>query len=132
MAVVLLDTDVVSFILKADTRTDLYMPYLEGQTLALCFMTVAELFQWAAVRQWGPSRTGQLEMTLQKYVVLPFDFSLCRRWGEIRAGCRAAGQPISPQDAWIAASALYYKLPLVTHNPADFTGVKDLQLITAA
>lgn len=95
MAVVLLDTDVVSFILKADTRADLYMPHLEGQTLALCFMTVAELFQWAAVRKWGASRTGQLEMMLQKYVVLPFDFALCRRWGEIRAGCRATGQPIS-------------------------------------
>ncbi len=96
MAVLLLDTDVISFLLKSDTRAELYRPYLGRQSLALCFMTVAELFQWAAVRQWGPGRTRQLELTLQNYVVLPFDFELCRHWGEIRAGCRAAGQPISP------------------------------------
>lgn len=47
MKTILLDTNVVSFILKGDPRMDLYTPHLRGCKPALSFMTVAELFQWA-------------------------------------------------------------------------------------
>jgi tRNA(fMet)-specific endonuclease VapC len=132
MDVILLDTSVVSFLIKGDSRAQSYAPYLQNRRMALSFMTVAELFQWAAVRKWGQGRIAQLELTLQDYVILPFDIALCRLWGEIRARCRAAGRPISPQDAWIAATALQYHLPLATHNPSDFETVEGIELITGA
>ena len=50
--VVIVDTDVVSFLFKGDTRAQLYRPHLQGRTLALSFMTVAELYQWAYIRNW--------------------------------------------------------------------------------
>lgn len=130
MDAVLLDTSVVSLMLKGDSRAADYAPYLRNRRLAISFMTVAELYQWAAVRKWGPWRLRELEASLQRFVVLPFDMAICRWWGEIRASCRAAGRPISPQDAWIAAAALHHRLPLVTHNPGDFTAIQDLELIT--
>ena len=65
------------------------------------------------------------------YIVLSFDIALCQLWGETRAKRRAIGKPISPEDAWIAATALQYKLPLVTHNPTDFEAIDDLEVITA-
>jgi tRNA(fMet)-specific endonuclease VapC len=68
----------------------------------------------------------QLEMSIQGYVILPFDIALCRLWGEVRAQCRTAGRPIFPQDAWVAATALRHGLPLVTHNPRDFEAVEEL------
>lgn len=129
---ILLDTNVVSFLLKEDTWAKIYAPYLEGRILILSFMTVAELFQWAIIRNWGAQRMEQLELTLQAYTVLPFDLSLCRKWGEIRAKCRAAGHPISPQDAWIAATALQYNLSLITHDSTDFAIVEGLRLISVA
>ena len=132
MNVVLLDTNIISFVLKEDSRAKSYAPHLENQRLAISFMTVAELFQWAAIRKWGARRTSQLEASLRNYIILPFDIALCRLWGEIRARCRAAGRPISPQDAWIAATALQYGLSLVTHNPADFEIIEELELITTA
>lgn len=132
MDIVLLDTNIVSFLLKSDSRAASYEPYLQGQQLAISFMTVAELFQWAAVRNWGTDRVHQLEQTLlETYTVLAFDINTCRLWGTVRAKCRSAGRPISPQDAWIAATALQHKLPLVTHNPVDFEIIEDLELITA-
>jgi len=77
-------------------------------------MTVAELYQWAAIRQWGTRRIKQLEQTLMTtYTVLSFDVALCQKWGEVRAIRRAMGKPISPEDAWIAATALQYDLTLV-------------------
>jgi predicted nucleic acid-binding protein len=42
------------------------------------------------------------------------------------------GQPIAPQDVWIAATALRYNLPLITHNPSDYQEIAGLTLITEA
>jgi len=35
---------------------------------------------------------------------------------------------IETADAWIAATALLYDVPLLTHNKADYLGVPGLQL----
>jgi predicted nucleic acid-binding protein len=125
---VLLDTNVVSFLLKGDTRAADYAPLLEGNRLGISFMTVAELFEWAAVRRWGQPRLGQLEQAIANYVVIPVDIALCRSWGQLRAQQRFAGTMISSQDAWIAATALHLSLPLVTHNPSDFQHIEGLDV----
>lgn len=130
MALFLIDTDIASFIFKGSDYADPYLPILSDQELALSFMTVAELFQWAILRQWGDRRLAQLEQYLSNYLVIPVDQSLCREWARIRSDRQRVGQPISPQDAWIAATALRYGLPLVTHNIKDFAGIENLQLIT--
>jgi predicted nucleic acid-binding protein len=80
---ILLDTNIISFLLKGDSRATLYAPHLQRRRLAISFMTVAELFQWAFVRDWGEPRRQALETSLQKYAILPFDIMLCRLWGEI-------------------------------------------------
>ena len=53
---VVVDTDVVSFLLKDDTRAQAYRPHLQDKLLALSFMTVAELYRWAYARRWGQAR----------------------------------------------------------------------------
>lgn len=129
MNVVLLDTDIVSFLFKGDKRLQLYTPHLKGQVLAVSFMTVAELFQWSSIRKWGAERNKKLEETLNHYLIFPCTIELCRTWGNVRAKCRGIGHPISAQDAWIAATALHYNIPLATHNISDFKNVEDLKLI---
>jgi predicted nucleic acid-binding protein len=37
---------------------------------------------------------------------------------------------MSEADAWIAATALAFAVPLVTHNPDDFKNVPGLTVIT--
>ena len=131
MNIVLLDTNIVSFMFKSDSRAQAYAPYVQGQRLAISFMTVAELYQWAAVHRWGNRRIRKLEQILQTtYTILTFDVALCQQWGEVRAMRRAMGRPISSEDAWIAATALQYNLPLITHNPKDFGGIPTLEIIT--
>ncbi len=97
MKSVLLDTNIVSFVFKRDSRAKLYEPHLLGKISGLSFMTVAELFQWAAVRNWSDHRTKKMEEELRKYLIFPFDINTCRLWGKIRANCRKIGQPISPK-----------------------------------
>ena len=132
MEVVLIDTDVVSFLFKGDSRISLYQSHLQNKVLAISFMTVAELYYWAYTRDWGQRRIGQLEAALRKYVVLPLDLELCKRWAEIRSVREVKGSPISVQDAWIAAAALRYEIPLVTHNVGDFGEIKGLTVISRA
>jgi predicted nucleic acid-binding protein len=43
---------------------------------------------------------------------------------------QAAGRRIETADAWIAATALLYNAPLVTHNGSDYLGVPGLKLIS--
>jgi|SRR6185437_2045271 len=132
MATVLLDTDVFSFFFKSDSRATAYAPLLQGQHLALSFMTVAELYQWTQVRKWGAKRVSALEQALTAYAILPSDDAMCRLWAQVRSERQSSGRPISHQDAWVAATALRFNLPLVTHNANDFTGITGLDIRTAA
>ncbi|MGB7084247.1 MAG: type II toxin-antitoxin system VapC family toxin [Phormidesmis sp.] len=129
MGLLLIDTDIASFIFKGSNYAEPYLPLLIAQELALSFMTVAELFQWAIIRQWGDRRLAKLEQYLANYLIIPVDQPLCRKWAKVRSDCQNAGRPISPQDAWIAATALRYDLPLVTHNSKDFLEIPDLRLL---
>jgi tRNA(fMet)-specific endonuclease VapC len=131
MPIILLDTDVFSFLLKGDSRANAYVTLVQGHRLAVAFMTVAELFQWAAVRKWGVRRTTQLEQALAACLIVPVDVEMCRIWGRVRAERQSAGRPMAPQDAWIAAATLRHKLPLVTHSASDYAGIAALDLRTS-
>jgi tRNA(fMet)-specific endonuclease VapC len=130
MTTLIVGTDVVSFLLKGDTRAQLYRPHLQDKTLALSFMTVAELYQWAYVRNWGDRKLTRLEEQLHRYVIVPFDNELCKQWASISVQRQRLGRPISVQDAWIAATALRHSCPLVTHNGDDFSDITDLEVIS--
>lgn len=131
MSTILLDTNIVSFIFKGDSRALDYEIHLKNHHLAISFMTVAELYQWAAIRQWGERRKSQLLETLQeRYILLSFNVLICQQWGTLRAERRRIGRPMSAEDAWIAATAIHYDLPLATHNPKDFQAIPNLEIIT--
>ena len=95
MTTVLVDTDVVSYLFKKDSRAALYAPRLLNNELAIAIMTVAELLQWAAIRRWGSRRVQQLEESLTRYTMLPVDLDVCRAWATVRAGCSVQGHPMN-------------------------------------
>ena len=132
MAAVVVDTNIVSFQFKRDTRAQLYDPHLIGKQCVLSFMTLAELDRWAVERNWGPARQARLDRHLSRFVIAFADRILCRWWAEACDRARRNGLPISATDAWIAATALAMAVPLVTHNPGDYAGVNGLTIISEA
>lgn len=128
MSTLLLDTNIVSFILKRDTRAAAYAPILYGNRLAISFMTAAELYQWSVARKWSMPRIQRLEQAIASYLLIPPDLELCRTWGQLRAERQALGLAIDSQDAWIAATGLRYTIPLVTHNPDHFRNIPGLDV----
>jgi len=128
---VAVDTDVISFFFKADTRAALYIPHLADKLLIASFMSLAELRQWALVKNWGDRRKSELEAFLkERYIVIQSDDNLCSVWAEVAGIAMKYGKPIDSADAWIAATALLYDVPLVTHNRVHFSGVEGLALIS--
>ncbi len=132
MPYVVVDTNVVSFISKRDTRARLFRRHLLGRTLLISFMTLAEVHAWALERRWGQARREQLAHHLERYAVHYPDSWLCERWAEVRHQIKRKGREIGIADGWIAATALYHSIPLVTHNPSDFADVSGLTLLRAA
>jgi tRNA(fMet)-specific endonuclease VapC len=131
MRVVIVDTDVVSYLYKKDTRGLLYEPHLASSLAAISIMTVAELDQWAIGRNWGPRLYGAMLQELKShYSVIHSSRPLCRKWAEVRESVRKSGRIIARSDAWIAATALLYDLPLITHNARHFEGVVGLNVIS--
>lgn len=125
-SMILLDTNIVSFVFRRDTRATLFARTLAGQGHAIAFVTLGELYQWPIERNFSPERRVALEQLLRSFVVLPFDDALARRWAEMSVQLKRAGCGISGSDGWIAATALRYDLSLVTHNRAHFEGIPGL------
>ena len=123
---VLLDTDVASYLFKNSPRAGPFRPLLKGKRPALAFVSVAELFKWTIKRRWGPTKVAQLEASLRRYVVIPYDRDLAWSRARIVAACEDAGRPIAPSDAWVAAASLRYDVPLVTNNLKHIEAAKSL------
>ncbi len=123
------DTDVVSFLFKGDSRMDLYRPHLTGALMVISFMTVAELDEWAFIHNWGLARRARMDAFLDQFVIHPSDRALCRAWAAVRNQARRRGRPIEGADAWIAATALVHGIPLVSHNARHYAGIEGLVVI---
>jgi predicted nucleic acid-binding protein len=128
---VVCDTDAASFIVKDDPiRGPRYLRRLQGRSVVLPFAALAELRLGAAVRSWGPIRRARMEQFIQGCTVHYPDDAMCTLWAALVATLRRAGQQIGPHDAWVAATALYLGVPLITHNAAHYRDVAGLQVVT--
>jgi predicted nucleic acid-binding protein len=125
---VVLDTDVVSFLFKGDTRAQAYLPLLENRRWLISFMTEAELEQWALLANSSVQRREWLRIFLRRTAIVPSSHDLVLKWAEAMVVAKRAGRRIETADAWIAATALLYDAPLLTHNKTDYLGVPGVRL----
>ena len=130
-AKIILDTNIVSYLMKGGPLAEAYAPHVQGKLLAIAFITVGEMYFGAENKNWGERKRKELETTLHNFVVIPYDHEIARCYGRLMAERKRNGQPIAPNDAWIAACATRHAVPLVTHNARDFVGITSLEVITA-
>ena len=128
----LVDTDIISFTYKKDSRAAVYEAHLEGNFLIISFMTLAELNFWTLGNNWGERRKHNFAEFLKDYLVIYPDEKLCEIWAEIKSDAYKKGRPIETADAWIASVAILFDIPLVTHNRRHFEAVENLQIISEA
>ena len=126
----IIDTNILSYIMRGHELAGLYVPHLQGKLLAISFITVGEMYYGAEKGRWGEQKRKQLETTLRNFIVVPFDHEIARCYGRLVAKRERQGMPISCADAWIAACAIRHEVSLVTHNAKDFENIANLQVIT--
>jgi tRNA(fMet)-specific endonuclease VapC len=81
MGVVLLDTSVASLLhpkRRGSVLREKYDPHMRGQTLALSFQSVAELWGWAEANKWGEKARQGLDAFIRRFLVIPYDFMLAQ------------------------------------------------------
>lgn len=109
MSVIVLDTDVASAILR-ERLADPLRSRLAGHSLAVTFVTLAELTQWRVIRDWGPRRVASFEAWRHRVGLLPYDEAVAIKWGEILGNAHLRGRlgqsttAGSPPAAWPTAS----------------------------
>jgi predicted nucleic acid-binding protein len=130
MTPVVVDTDVVSFLFKNDSRAQLYLPPMRNRDLLVSFMTEAELEQWILLANWGADRVRRFRIFMTGFASVPSSRDLILRWAEVMVAARANGRRMEAADAWIAATALLYGATLLTHNPKDYLGVPNLLVLS--
>ena len=133
---ILLDTNVFSFLLRqADTRASLYQPHIQDRIAVISYVTIGELYFWAEGRKWGIDRLNLLEERIRDTTVIRYDLEVCRTYARLKCALRTPSgshRVIGDNDLWIAACAVRYGLPLVTHNRRHFEGIPGLNIISEA
>lgn len=131
MNAILLDTNIVSYAARRDSRFEWYQQQVESNTPCISFMTLGEIHFGMKKAGWGRRRVAEMREYLTRFQVIYVDDDLCEVWGDVTSNCHAVGFLISSSDAWIAATALAFELPLLTHNPRHFEPVDGLTVMTA-
>jgi tRNA(fMet)-specific endonuclease VapC len=126
----ILDTNIVSYLMRGGALGRAYQPHVQNHLLAISFITVGELYFGAEKGNWGESRRNELEAILRRFVIIPYDHEIARCYGRLVADRQRAGRPIAPNDAWIAACTVRHAVPLVTHNPKVFQGITSRQVVS--
>ena len=125
MSVVLLDTTVASMLHPKKRGSEVlnrYAVHMEGQTLALSFQSVAELWNWAEARGWGDEARNGLDRFVKCFLVIPYDYALAQAWARAMQSSQSEGRRLESGDCWIAATAIHRQIPLLAHD-RDFLGL---------
>jgi len=123
----LLDTDVCSAQMRADARV--YGRFIQyGGRLHVSAVTLGELFAWAGRAKASPRRLQTLLDLLKEVVVLPFDETMARKFGEVRAWQLDHGLASPDLDLLNGSIALAFGLTMVTHNTTDYAHIPGLTI----
>jgi len=128
----LLDTNAVSEWVKPRPNPGLigWMESTDEDRVFISVITLAEL-RYGVERLAAGGRRRRLEEWLGHELplrfegrILPVETNIAVAWGKTVARNEAAGHPISAMDAFLAATAEFHRLTLVTRNVSDFPVLK--------
>lgn len=130
---VVVDTDVFVWLTRGKAEARRYAPSVEGKRIVLSFATVAELWRGAYALGYSEASRRKLETDIGLTVVVQPTEPITQEWASLSDEARKLGHPLGQKaqahDAWVAATARHFGLPLLTNNTKHFTDVTGLDLV---
>ncbi|MGJ3251824.1 MAG: type II toxin-antitoxin system VapC family toxin [Elainellaceae cyanobacterium] len=124
----LLDTDICIYWLKGREAVRQNILSQSWNTLAICVITVAELYYGAYNSQRVDTNLAKAEQFIAGLQVLSLEMASLKVYGKLKSQLRQAGQPLADLDLLIASIALAHNRVLVTNNLRHYERIPDLQL----
>jgi tRNA(fMet)-specific endonuclease VapC len=122
----ILDTDHCVAFLRG--KLDLSSRVSPSEELAVSTISVGELVHGVYKSRRVADNLVLLDLMLADLSALPFDEFAAREFGALKARLENSGARLDDLDLQIAATALRFKAPLVTHNMHHFGRVPGLAL----
>jgi predicted nucleic acid-binding protein len=127
----LFDTDAVSEVLRPKPLAA-FLEWLRGvprEDQFISAVTVGELYHGAYRSTARERHLANIEnRVLPAVTILPYDASVAKVFGELRADLERAGTRLDDADLQIASTALHHGLELVTGNIRHFDRVPGLRV----
>lgn len=124
----MLDTNIVSFLLRNNECVKAHFQLHEPYEIALSSITKAELLYGLAKRPGATRLHNAVHVLLTSFNVLPWHSDIAEHYGKLRATLESQGFSLSDLDMLIASHAAAEALTLVTN---DKTSAKIANLKTA-
>ena len=127
----LVDSDYVADYLKGRTpSTDLLNTLLQDG-IAISMITFAEVYEGIYYGHNRAHYTHIFQQFLQGVSVLGITRSIAKQYAFMRGDLGRKGQLIDQPDLFIAATATYHNLILVTRNMKDYERIPNLRIYQA-
>lgn len=120
---ILIDTNIVIYLLAGGPKAEACAPHLDGHVLAISFQSVGELWYGAIRLGMVERKRRRLDDVIQRMTVLTVDEAMVRIWAELRASSESSGFTKQVADLWIAATAKRHELPLLTNDRGFMTAL---------
>ena len=70
----------------------------------------------AESRGWGDEARDGLDRFIRRFLVIPYDYALAQVWARAMQSSQKEGRRLESGDCWIVATAIYERIPLLTHD----------------
>ena len=124
----MLDTNIVSFLLRNNESVKAHFQLYEPHNIALSSITQAELLYGLAKRPDATRLHNAVHVLLASFNILPWHTDIAGHYGQLRAELESKGISLSDLDMLIAAHAASEKLTLVT-NDKTFAKIANLKTV---
>jgi tRNA(fMet)-specific endonuclease VapC len=136
-AKLLADANIVSYLFRDSGLAADYRDLIAGRPVGVTMFSLAELHYGIALNRWERSQYQRFDQFLSELSLLPTPPVIAAICGNLRSERERIGQRLDPADAWIAATALWYGIPLRDTRPGSrrhsrTTGVDTAQGLAGA
>ena len=97
---VIVDSDVVSFFLKAHPLAPAYRRIRAGRYLSVSLTTIAEIEYGMELKNSGSNRRATMRRVLSKFLCIFPDIDTAETWARLSSAVYKKGRQIESEDAW--------------------------------